>query len=313
MERKLTPEAIRNTEPSLKWTTKTGRLMITAGYDHDFVCKQLGIEPETLPHNIKILSIGEGFSNFAKRLYEDFSLDIVAIDRLYSNPDFFNKSIEELSSLLGGTYKGRVSLPMFFPMCEGLAPFPALPAKGRIAAADINDLPFPEASLDRIYGHYVIQYVNLYETLPELCRILKDNGEIRFGGSTTQVIGKDKRLISGKEKYTIDEEFIREWTIAGFNEAIAWAREHNISVYVILADTTPSLSSYEASIIIFRKDNLWPDDIKVDVEESPWYPEGIVGNLGKVFKVKPELKISPHYRGEPLEHQKYFELIPRSR
>lgn len=311
---------IAETRPSQTWIrperTRENPLQVS-GREHDLVYSFLRLPQNYFHPGMKILSIGEGLSDFAKDLCVEKGADAIAIDPIYQiGRAVLQTDPKRVQDALRDAYDGRVVYKSGYQSKQDEV---LLPDPKKIAAAEIYNLPFTDGTFDTVFANQLLAYIDLSRAVPELVRVVKPGGEIRIGGRMLQVgIADDSKvLIPGlahNPPYTYRDEFIEG---EGVHEALQFLKSRNLSAYVVIDEiapyyrTSPFQKTYEAQTLIIRTDDQWPQTTPLQNEEF-WmrsifarqrgvdeFPE-----LGRVLRIVPEFqradKLVPFDRYYPL-------------
>lgn len=225
---------------------------------------------------MKVLSIGEGLSGFAKGLHDQFQVDVVAADPIYSLGDkVVGRSPDETKKAIKAEWGGLINFNPFESKELGSSmQNEVLPQidKSKLVAASVYELPFRNEHFDKIISHRLVEHIDLAKALPELLRVLKPDGEIRMAGVQMFAIPEQFRLLKsglravegGGPWRSIVEEVIRgnipqtfEWLVGnpGVKTYVVFDRLPRI--HVSLLDNNMR-GVCNAGIMVFRKDNITP-------------------------------------------------------
>ncbi len=196
---------------------KSGVIVTTREYEA--VAEILSLPENYFKKNDKILSIGEGFSNFVQKLRDDeieaFGLDPVyrihgeevngeKIDIFDTSPAFLENKVNKVFS---GAYFSNIKNTnprepvsdknggIFLPSEEKFKLNPE-----SLVAGSVYKIPFEEESFDKILLSRSFEHINFEKALPELMRVLKKDGEIRIGAPIIFILNNAKKLISKQFK-----------------------------------------------------------------------------------------------------------------
>lgn len=150
------------------------------------VIKKVLAYPESELKKGKVLSIGEGLSDYACKLHQQMGVDAIAIDPIYElGLEIFTTDKDKIKKLLTEKYGKRV---IFNPLRDEIG-FPSAeqtkvqpPNQGKIMAASVYELPFKSEAFTHIVLYRTIQHLEPKDALPEMIRVIKPDGEIRMGG-----------------------------------------------------------------------------------------------------------------------------------
>ncbi len=228
------------------------RQIIVTGREYQEVVGDLFLPIKKNDEQELVLTVGEGLSNFGSEYHLQTGSNVIAADPLYAV-----------------TYPKRGMRRIK----QDLAPYPiwinetyvrknvGMEEEGRgffRIAATIDQLPFPDAVFDAVFGHRVIEYVHMGRAIKELLRVLKSKGEMRLGmplafektnnGTSLCHFGAHERDMNGDQwaiqHFQGTEEFIEHW------------RERpEIQCYAIVGDLGWKLCG---GMIIIRRDREIP-------------------------------------------------------
>lgn len=236
----------------------------------------------------KVLSVGEGFSSFARDLL-DQGVDIYAIDPVYNLPeDSLSEPLAKLSdSLATETARAQVFNRHYGTSSLSLSPRELLPPE-RIIAGSGDALPFPTGSFDKIISHRLFEHVDTSQVLPEFIRVMKQSGEVRYGGVMLHANPQSQQLLPGTWQY--DSSFGNTYfsSAVGFPEAMDWCdQQGDLSMYVAMTEIPrrneikDGLGMYVAGTLIIRKDASVPTiHLGYQGERYRNYP-----HVGKLYEV----------------------------
>lgn len=289
-------------EQDIPWIKKVGvlpnefdKVAVTARR-YEEVLFGLGIPDHYFFPDMRILSVGEGLSDFADRLSKEKGVKVIAIDPIYSlGQQLLQSEPKEVRRILEGAYSMRVNLQTF-----GADTLPVL-NPSRIISSSVYDLPFSDNMFDLVVSHHVLEHIDLALAAPEMVRVTKPNGEIRLGKPVIQVLGDvirgmDPDEIAWYERLKLEvpkpiERPIKQLLtkildIDGYFNiserpfpgnipgALKWiSRNPSLTAYLAF-DTLPKRSAlYEKGIymggpFIIRKDNEWPQVVVFNLEDS---------------------------------------------
>ena len=195
----------------------------------------------------KVLSVGEGLSDFSRELHHK-GVNSVAVDLIYafgSKSTSLNKAINGLRNeeTTINVLDYRESMNIKNPVLHG-------PEIGRIAAADAAKLPFPDNNFDTVAANHITAYIDWEKTLPELVRVVKQGGEVRLGGVGLKIL-YNHRLIDSR----LQPQFNKSVFPKKLPEAMLWLeRQNNLKTWVIFNDTVPRpIRRYHQADKIYEK------------------------------------------------------------
>lgn len=299
------PAKEKSSSPTIpEWAVK--EKTIVACRDYESVLNGLKIPDDYFVEGEKVLSVGEGFSNFSKKLHEEKSVDSIAIDPIY---EIHGKTIknedgteEKINIFQSDPKKIAESLYKFYGHSvrfddirgEGTFEFPngeeiPLLDPERSIAASVYKLPFPDNHFDKIVSYRVFEHIDFSKALPELLRVIKEGGEIRMAGLCLSVFPSKKKLTATIWEPSLDGMYLETFHHLEVEKSFdSMIENDSISSYIFVDDyfTTkinrnlPDIR--RGSALIIRKDNQWPKTNKTE-STDPY-----LGKIMKVLKEKPE-------------------------
>lgn len=258
------------------------RPVVLSSREYKTVVKELRLPADYFSRGMKVLSVGEGLSDFARELHRKTRLDVIALDPIYA---LGRRVLEEdpgkVAKILREAYGREVELAQFQEESDKIP----LPDRKRIVTGSVYELPFPDKSFDRVIGSRIGEHIDVNRAIPELVRVLKPEGGIRLSGILVSVIPSEEKLLPGRleyDGYWGDYYFL---PIKGIEEAMQFLAEKNLVVYVVLdelprrSEVREGLEAYNAGIMIIRRDNQWPTT-------KPFYtePENFAKKYGHLKK-----------------------------
>lgn len=289
--------------------SESNRLPVT-NRRYEEVAEALVMNEKYFTPQIKILSIGEGLSNFANTLRER-GANVLAVDPIYSDiPTSLNFSHQELKKEINNKYNGKVDI-------YNIPDQTHLPQPGQAIAASVYQLPFTPELFDMVTSNRMFEHIDLAKAVPEMIRIIKMGGEVRMGGVLLDTALDQRKLLTGHyESIMRGMGFVLE-EATGFTQAIDWVKQNNIKVYIVITSESLMLrawgddpdqkdevsDSYRAGVLIFRKDNKKPI-ISTAYKD---YKKGKIKypHIGEIYQVIPKIR-----NNEGGNESRYFELKP---
>ena len=245
---------------------------------------ELSLDLKTIPPGATVVSFGEGFSDFAVRLQEKRpDISVVAIDRLYAhaNP---KDSPEEI--------KRKLKTAGFEPQVWSGNQWSDAPSRASTAekqplyiASDLYKLALADASVDVVYLNHVLEHIDFGKALPELLRVVKENGEIRFGGTPFTIKNKDGKFVlylGTITRDTYDGSVLRGPDSKTFTEGLrTLAAEADTAMFTYLSQTDarpegPAPTLLEIRTLVIKKG-----------EQPPIFNEKLGALAGRTFRVLP--------------------------
>ena len=291
MSEKTNRPAVSVTPPGIDY--------VISNRSHEFVYKSLRLSEENFFPQSRVLSIGEGLSDFSSKLHEK-GIDVVAIDPLYAiGKNLFGKSIDETCEIVSRWYQGKVVFRDYRHE-ETISGIPKEP----LVAGSVYSLPFPDKSFTHLFGHRIFEHLDLSRALPEMIRVLKDDGEIRLGGVQLSAFPKDEKLMTGTLQYNPDTSTFYYIPAKKIQETFFdLSTTQNLpNVYVVL-DCLPRMAEVQnqgalvAGLMIIRKDDTVPTYTPISDGTSPF--------LGKMYKVD-----IANFASSPDDNNGHYKLIP---
>lgn len=213
----------------------------------------------------KVLSVGEGLSDFARKLHENYDVNVISVDPIYAlGLKLFHKDpmvVERILTEAYGTYVELMSADGWGVNYSERLP---LPDPKRVIAGSVYKLGFPDNSFSKILSYRMFEHIDFALALPELLRLLKENGEIRMGGL---------RLHADLNKFTLsDQEIIMHNSMEGYSSPHpglgssldTLVNKRGVSTYALIT-TSPGAKVGRAypnvkigTVLIIRNDNKIP-------------------------------------------------------
>ena len=272
---------------------------VISNRSYEFIHNSFRLTENNFSPQSLALSIGEGLSDFASKLHQK-GVKTIAIDPLYAiGKNLFGKSIDETCEIVRKWYEGKV----VFRDYRHEETLPEIP-KEPLVAGSVYSLPFQERSFSHLFGHRIFEHLDLSKALPEMIRVLKDDGEIRLGGVQLSAFPKDKKLMTGTLQYNPDTNTFFYNQAKKIQEAFSdlSATQNPPNIYVVL-DCLPRMAEVQnkgalvAGLMIIRKDDTIPTYTPIPNETSPF--------LGKMYKVD-----ITNFTSSPNDNNGYYKLIP---
>lgn len=276
--------------------------LIVSNREYEEVSSELRLSQDYFLPGSKVLSVGEGLSNFASTLSER-GVDIIAVDPIYSlGNEIFEKSTSDTERVITQKYRRKVRFKDY--RYKGLA---SNRPKEPLVAGSVYELPFSDDSFTNVLGYRIFEHIDLSIALPEMARVLKKTGEIRLGGALLNAIPNEGKLLTGILQYDgsignfyfscankLKEAFLK---LSGMGNLL--------KAYVVL-DGLPGRSevrntgAYVAGTMIIRKDDVIPNCVPFPTEERKQCPY-----LGEIYQVDFSRFVpSQDYGGG------YYQLVP---
>lgn len=255
---------------------------------YEEVLKGLRIPGDYFSSESRVLSVGEGLSDFASVLHQK-GINIIALDPIYSlGKELFGKSVADTKKIIEERYSGRIRFIDYR--------FDEKAASGQLeeplVAGDVYSMPFPDGSLTNILGYKIFEHVDLSRALPEMVRVLADGGEIRLGGVMLAANPKERKLLPGFLEFdSLSGSF---YLVKANNIKEAFSKlsaDNSLRLYVILDELhrrhwVRETGAYMAGVMIIRKDTVTPSYLPFFEGEEVFVGAGErYSFLGKMYEV----------------------------
>lgn len=316
-------EIVRHAQIAPEWLDGDERGLVITPRSYEEVMGLLRMPEEAVLSGSRVLSVGEGLSDFIRILnqrrqvlgfgtdpvYEVEGMRIVWPDCIEETLELLADSPEKIQSALTRTYglkeDGKSVPPTLRPLV-GYRPELSkrdeflLPDKKTLVAGSVYDLPFADQSFDYIFGTMLAQHMNSAKAIPELCRVAKS--EVRLVGYDLTVDTENNIFYVGSVHY--ESEYNDTYIVHGKGEDVAFnwlASQTDLSIYVYVnhlgnRSELRRKGYYQSSLVIIKKDGQAPQFTpltEVDLEKfkrrlnSREAEQGISGfaHLGKVYKL----------------------------
>lgn len=231
--------------------------------------------------NQRALSIGEGLSNFARTVHNQWGTNMLAVDPVYSIPGILelgtlvdhadglglrpsDEIITRIEDQIRMTWGENYGLGSFnLNQTEG-------PIPSKVIAASATDLPFKNGSIDTIVSYRFLQHVDTDRAVPEMMRVLRYDGEARHGLVLMTADPFASRLINAKFHFK-PSGTLSEVANNRIRQCMSWAKENQVKIYIIIRNPEPQ-GWYpgriaEVNSLVFRKDSQIP---MVDEKTEVW-------------------------------------------
>lgn len=235
----------------------------------------------------QVVSVGEALSDFTTQIKDKFGVNAIALDPIYSlNPTDFNNESSSASKKLSNVFDKKDVVFQLMNNEQIIFPKEAM-------SASVYKMPFKDVSLDSILLSGVMEHIDLQKALPELLRVLKPSGEIRFSGTVLDAWGEPLVLFPGVIDYNERYIFGKGTHI---EEGLA-SLVSDLDVKGYIFTTLPQKSAlakngvYRADILAIRKDGKLPKFVPINIDDyygnNQRFQEDIQAhkNLGKIFKI----------------------------
>ncbi|OGY12684.1 MAG: hypothetical protein A3A58_00275 [Candidatus Blackburnbacteria bacterium RIFCSPLOWO2_01_FULL_41_27] len=257
--------------------------IIVSGRPFEAVWNNLQLTEQAIAPGSKVLSVGEGLSDFARKLEMRTNSKVWALDLIYRHgTELFKQNPAEVYKYLSERYKGLLKPKL------GNKNFPN---RKQLIAGDIHDLPFSDSTLDLVIGSTVFEHLNLERALPELVRVLKNSGELRLSGCLLDLIPAENKLYPARvaiDGYGGDAYVMRAKNVV---PALQWLIQQEGLTGYIVADQPNHRTEgvYKADVLVIRKDQNLPlikQETNTDIDDLQRYP--FIGKTYKIEKVGSE-------------------------
>lgn len=275
-----------------------GRKVVVTGRDYQLVKEALHIPNTYFTPGLRVLSVGEGLSNFSRLLRVKFDVNATAVDPIYAlRNQVLKTSSKQLDKILRKAYQNQVEF--IIPLGQTSEKV-SLPEKRQMVAGDTYQLPFRDESFDRVLTNKMVEHVDLSKALPELLRVLNVGGELRIAGMTMTAQPESRRLnpyVISFSGSVMDFGYSTDGTL-GADKALEWLiSQHTLNAYVVL-DRLPGRSEvrdgykvYEAGVLIIRNDDKIPQVAPLSQDNIPLYfDKEKFPYLGALCKIESGLK-----------------------
>jgi ubiquinone/menaquinone biosynthesis C-methylase UbiE len=165
------------------------QVLTARGYET--VRQELSLDEKKIGFKNTILSVGEGLSDFAYTLERKTGAAITSLDALYDiidRHDTLESAGKKLTEAGIGPirtgYKNDTAKPLYFVEQQ------------EQKSGSIYAIPAEDHSFDLITANHLLEHIDLQRCLPELLRVLKKGGEIRFGGTPFSIYNPHEDLPS---------------------------------------------------------------------------------------------------------------------
>ncbi|MCL5784611.1 MAG: methyltransferase domain-containing protein [Patescibacteria group bacterium] len=279
------PEDPKWIEPELERSVKV------SPREYEIVEKKLHIPRSYFVSHARVLSVGEGLSDYSKKLGRKYKVDAIALDPIYElGKRILNKDPKKVAKILQKEYGEAVE---YIGLQQNFDKVP-LPEKKRMIAGSTYNLPFSDAAFDLVVTNRMVEHIDLSKALPELVRVLKPSGELRMAGMFMVA-----QLGTGT-LYPYQIEFsgsLLDWgyhTIQtlGTDKAFEWLQSQSALKAYVVADKLPRRSevrdgfkAYEVGVLMIRKDDQIPQVESLPQEDMPAGLDKKYPYLGKLFRI----------------------------
>lgn len=221
------------------------------GYDE--VRQDLFLDVDGIQEGSRIVSVGEGFSDFAQTLQHETHTRVLAIDPVYgyAHPQ---DGVELASQKIENAGVGRIN------RLEQVVVKPFPPGKlPEFAAASVYDLSFiPDGAIDLVLANRVLEHVDASKAIPELVRIVRPDGEVRLG--TPSIIyhhaSKDELFLGMVQRD--DEGYRSEVPFGNERALVAYLEAHpELQIYVFTYKEAAHHRS-RGLLMVIRQDGQLP-------------------------------------------------------
>ncbi len=249
----------------------TGGEIIVTTREYQQVLGGLKLPDDYFLGGEKVLCVGEGLSDFARKLQEEKRVEVLSVDPIYElgvrvlqqDPHLVKQALEEY-------YKGKVLLADNEGIRSLLIKIPQLNPK-IIIAGSVYELPFVSQSFNSILSFKLFEHLDFPQSLPELLRVLGPHGEIRMGGLNLNCDTKN-RVISNQTIEIYDFIQLDKPLHPGLGNTLEILAQNNcISTYVLI-DEYPRKKIREiypdlllGTVLIIRNDDHLP---KIEFKET---------------------------------------------
>lgn len=174
------------TEAEPRWFNKNGtEKMVLTFRSYEDVRQALYLPETMIRKKHFVISLGEGMSDFADNLAQKTGARVLAVDPLYELGDeILVRNEKELRKRVEARYNHRITVSNIAEhrILASMNPEPPMRKKENMVAGSVYELPFPSQSVDYIFAHRLFEHIDFPRALPELLRVIRPRGEIRFSG-----------------------------------------------------------------------------------------------------------------------------------
>lgn len=254
-------------EISSQWTGNAlDKQIVVRDRKYEDVLNDLRTGREPFKPGQKILSVGEGLSDFGRKLAAETKASVVSIDPIYQLgrkvlQDRAGKAAKEIRKWFGG--KVAFSRVGDIGVTDGDRTRVPLPDRKAIVAASVYELPFENEHFDQVLSFSLLEHVDFSRALPEMTRVLKDRGEIRMGGTHFQLRPDEGKLMP--RAIIMVEQFVgrREEYAGGFEQAVQQLHTAGLKAYILVDMAYQMRLSRDpkmrlGTVLIIRKDETIP-------------------------------------------------------
>lgn len=296
--------------------------IIVTGREYSLVSSSLRIPDNDLNPNTHILSVGEGLSDYVKRLHEKYQVNAVALDPIYAlGNEILNSDPRAVQIVLKKYYKNQFIYESEFQIDKQSL---SLPDTTQMIAGSVYNLPFTNESFNLVVSNRMAEHVNLFKAIPELLRVMKSDGELRISGLSFTADPLNKKLYPRSIKFSGKKEdygYFFEESLDAIDALHDLIQQKALNAYVILnslpkrSEVRDELNLYSVGLLIITRDNHNP-------QLTPWLesdtqavlPSGKNNShypfLGKLFRVGKPIE-GTIYRMDK-DSYKLEEIFPKS-
>lgn len=242
------------------------------------VVEDLGIDIAEIKSGESILSIGDGLSEFPDELAKRSGSVVTSADPVYSYVSPYD-SLDEAKRKLWVAKERDPSLGhLEITSHWGWSTPKQSESRVTRVADSVYRLSFDNKTFDQVLLDEVIQYIDLKMALPEMIRVLKSGGEIRFGRPVMwvkKIQGESWLVIPGAQD---DKQRAQNWI-----EAFVAARENGANLYACHPSIDGRKGEGEVQTFIIK----FGDELPRVQERGAKSKESVESGTG-LFRVEPE-------------------------
>jgi hypothetical protein len=248
----------------------------------------------------KVLSVGEGLSDFARRVRDEGGVDIIAADPIYSlGKEILTSDRDTIDRQLEDRFGDRVGYRHHVRVDAN-----SLPDPEHIVAASVYQLPFKDHSFNKVVSFRLQEHLDLSVAVPEMIRVLREHGEVRMGDCLLMARPKRSELFPGR--VYLDNKKVAYFDeargFAGAVDALRGEEKYQVYTQMTVLPRDPiireDLEMYVAGTLIIRNDEEIPqcrgftDDEMKSIDRSGLYKNPVrdYQYLGRVYRVD----LKPH-------------------
>ncbi len=258
---------------------ETGKEVPVTHRAYKQVLEELRLPPDSLGQNKKVLSIGEGLSDFVIQLRKA-GIDAIAMDPIYNfdieDTSDHQKPISELVN------RNDPQKAKFLDLGNAnILSAEDFIREGKLVAGSVYHTPFKDGSFDFVLLTRVLEHIYLDKALPEVIRVINEQGEVRFSNAHDFTIWGTKKLLMPADLNLQYDGYSGEWeSRQGLKEGIEYLLRMGLSCYITASEFTSGKKKrlvkdihdeqefHNGGQLVIRKDDQWPQFVKANTPES---------------------------------------------